>query len=395
MKIAIVAEFRNFKNEFQWNILWTKERQEKYGCAIQTVIINPSVLSEYSKESPYWDWLKEADLIFTYCTRMEVPEEAEYKDIYGRPYRWVWWVLPKYVKLFAKPTAKIITQWDDDWVWLFHPDWVWWHDRPSDRGGPKELFLDSKIFDYTDLVWTVLEKPEFAKFCSKPIEYMPLPYLIGHYLDALAIVEREKKKFGVLELHKEHNLILLRHTSAVASVEQIISEVAEKMNMPVSYFSTSWGNPDLSKQEAIQKHNVPFVTHLHFEPPQFMTILMYEGYVAIDDSDYYMGWSRFGMECAMMYTPCIGSTHSVKLFFPELYTEHNDFAKQRELVKRLVEDKEFYERIALEGHKRCLEHFDPDRLCKAFLESGRRIGAKETPFDKSQLEDRNFHVPFW
>ena len=101
--------------------------------------------------------------------------------------------------------------------------------------------------------------------------------------------------------------------------------------------------------------------------------LLRKCYIAIDDNENYKAWSRFGMECALAHVPCIGSTPSVKLFFPELYTEHQDYNKQKELIERLFNDEDFWLRMAKTGKENVLRIMDTAQLINKLFQIVKRI----------------------
>ena len=424
MIIALVTEFEQDSVWFQWRSAWTDEMQIKLKCIVKSVIINPSVLSVYDKESPYWDWLKKADLVFVYCSRIEIIESIPFEDIYGRKYHWNWWALPMYAKLMMKPEAKMIAQWDDEWIWLFHPDWVWWFFDPADRGGPDGLFSSLNIMGTPDMVWTNLENPDYIPYLVTPLRYMPIPFFTQEYLDEyVAPVNKERELVEPYNMH-EKRIAILRHTSRVASVEHTIHNVVEKVELPLLYFSTSWTNPELARKIAEKtkegfykieaselqgntlaaigkkveeeiKHgsySIPVIHILHEEPIPYMRRLRKEAFIAIDDAENYIGWSRFSMECAINYIPVVGSTMASRVFFPKLHTEPKDYARQIELINRLKNDREFYNQMADEGHARCMYHLNSERLCRKMIEYAQEIGAPETqPFDEQTVYKKEIH----
>lgn len=67
----------------------------------------------------------------------------------------------------------------------------------------------------------------------------------------------------------------------------------------------------------------------------------------------------FSLNCAYLGIPCIGNVESntQRLCFPELSVRDNDIKGARELMKRLVEDKEFYSYISTSAKENYQKHF--------------------------------------
>lgn len=372
MRIALVSEF-NQDGYYQWRQAWNIEMQIKLNAFVETTIINTSILRQHGINSSYWNQLRKADIVFIYISRCNEPNIPYTYD--GKQLIWNWWNLPRVAKQFMKPEAKMIVQTDDEWVWLQHPKWIWWGDRPvNDYGGPEKFFKDTGILEVADMWFTVLENPYWKKYTSKPIMYMPLPHL-WRYMKEVYKADGKYAVNGLFNIH-QNTLALLRHSSSIADVYSTIKYVAEPLNLPVTYFSTCWSDPH------IPKFNVPVSTILFVKRERYMDLLMDNCVVAIDDCTKYIGWSRFAMECAINYVPCIGSNFAVKLFFPDLYTEHGDFFKQIEIIKQLLNDKQFYKKVVDEGHYRMAVHLDPDRLCREMLKLIReKLEPKETNVD--------------
>jgi hypothetical protein len=371
MRITLVTEF-NQENYFQWREAWNIVMQFKLNTYVDTVVVNCNALKLHGKDNLYWNPLKSADVVFIYISRCSEPNIPYVYD--GQKDVWNWWSLPKVVKKFMKPEAKMIVQTDDEWVWLQHPTWMWWGEKPvSDYGGPDNFFKSTNILEVADMWFTVLENPFWKKYTSKPVVYMPLPHLWRYDKEIRKAYSRYVT--NGLNMHK-NSLSLLRHSSSVADINSTIKYVAEPLSLPVTYFSVCWTQPH------IPKFNVPVSTILYLDREPYMDILMNDCNVAIDDCTNYIGWSRFAMECAIAYVPCIGSNFAVKLFFPDLYTEHGDYSKQIELIKQLFNDKPFYKKVVEEGHYRMAVHLDPERLCKEMLLLTREeLKPKETNAD--------------
>jgi hypothetical protein len=372
IRIVLVSEFTQ-EGYYQWRQAWDIDMQIKLQILVESITINPSVLHCYNDKSSYWDSLRKADLVFVYISRCNAPNTPYLRD--GKQEYWNWWNLPRIAKEFMKPDAKLIVQTDDEWIWLEHPKWIWWGDKPvDDYGGPENFFKNNDILEVPDMWWTVLENPYWKKYTSKPVEYMPLPHL-WRYIKEISKADIKYISNGPSNMH-QRTLALLRHSSSVSDIYSTIKNVAEPLNLQVTYFSTCWTDPH------IPKFNVPVSTILFVNKDRYMDLLINNCMVAVDDCTKYIGWSRFAMECALVYVPCVGSNFAVKLFFPELYTEHGDYPKQIELIKQLLNDKEFYKKMVDEGHYRMAVHLDPDRLCREMLKIIREeLQPKETDVD--------------
>ena len=357
MRICLVTEF-NQENYYQWREAWSVDMQIKLQTLVETVVMNPSTLHSHNNDSSYWNPLRNADLVFVYISRCNAPNYPY--ECNGKQEYWNWWNLPRVAKQFMKPEAKMIAQTDDEWIWLEHPKWMWWGNKPVDNyGGADQFFKNNNILEIPDIWFTVLENPYWKKYTSKPNKYMPLPHL-WRYIKEIHKADIKYSNNGLLNMHHK-TLALLRHSSSVSDIYSSIKYVAEPLNLSVTYFSTCWTDPH------IPKFNVPVTTELFVNRDRYMELLIDNCMVAIDDCSKYIGWSRFAMECAMSYVPCIGSNFAVKLFFPELYTEHEDYSKQIELIKQLLNDSQFYKKIVDDAHYRMAIHLNPERLCGEML----------------------------
>ena len=74
--------------------------------------------------------------------------------------------------------------------------------------------------------------------------------------------------------------------------------------------------------------------------------LMYETYTI-------HSYGRLSAECAVLGIPCVGThaVYSIKKCFPDLTTNINDIPKQKSLIKKLINDKEFYSEVAMKAVK--------------------------------------------
>ena len=345
-KMIVVTEFTQ---PFQWNKVWTEERRLKNNVIVESVNVISYLTVELNS-----DIVGNADLIFVYCSRTCKGGE--------------WFRLPLEVKKFMKPEAKMIVQFDSEFLWLINPDNAYWKPQRDLKQykniSPKKFFGENGVLDVADAYFTVLENPFWARYCKKPIYYMPLPQLIRYKLEPLYNLER-----------RNGTIALLRHSPRMAKIEHIVYNVANPLNKPVSIFTCSTSRSRKGCVEYIKqlKCSENSMAYGYLVGDSYINMLQ-KCYIGIDDAEGYAGWSRFTMECGLLAIPCVGSTYATKLFFPKLYTKHKDYVKQRELVQRLYEDKKFYKKVAEEGRKRVLEHLDSDKLCQRFVRIAKEIG---------------------
>jgi hypothetical protein len=371
MRICIVTEFGQ-DNYFQWRNVWDLDRQTKMNVFVDSLTICPNILSIHDDDSKYFDKIRKADLVISYASRTHPPNTPYNR--HGIVYLWNWWELPKIIKKYMRPEAKMIAQNDDDWIWLEHPEWVWWSDVPDTHGGMENFFKETGILEVADMYWTVLDNPNWTKFTSKPTKYMPLPHL-WRYSDSISKSNSMYQTKGVPFMH-DNNIALIKHTSIPASIDSTMHNVIEKIGLPVRYFATQWG------QASMPKYDIPVKVYSYLNVEQYMDILRNDCLIAIDDAENYVGWSRFVMECAINYVPCIGSNFANKLFFPDLYIKHNDFAKQNKLIKQLINDNAYYKKVVDEGYQIMANHLNPDRLCNEVLRIAKdELNVQESPID--------------
>jgi len=352
MQIAIVT---NFPQEFQWDKVWTKKRQLNNKVSVVSIKATPSDLAGIPTDDPYWIPLRNADVVFVHCARY----------IFHSQYSWFKFLFE--VKALMKSKSKMIVQFDSEFIWLINPDGIQWKAENDLREyvnvSPKKFFAKTRILDIADAYFTLLEKPFWAKYCTKPIYYMPLPQLVRYKLKSLYNSSR-----------KNGTVALLRHNARGANIEHTIRNVTNPLEKAVSIFTCSTTRSQSQCVKYIRQLNCPrkSLAFGFLFGDSYLDVLQ-KCYIAIDDAEGYMGWSRFSMECAFLSIPCIGSSYATKIFFTELYTEHKDYVKQRKLVQRLFDDKEFYKRMAEVGRRRVLEYMDSDKLCKRFVEFCRKI----------------------
>lgn len=367
MIICLVAEFPQYR--YQWYMAWNDARQIKNDVVVRAVMISPETIRLYPKDHGYWTYLKEADFVFVYVSR------AHFED-------WRWFELPLLAKQYMKPDAKMACIFDQEFIWLLHDKkWSWWDDY--DRNPmfqkiyamkPEEFFAESKVLEVADVYLTVLENSPFKPYTSKPVIYMPLPQLVS---------ARTAKTLGCdFSTARNGHIALLNHSSQATSIKHTLRNIVKKVGKPVGIFNTlSYRKPYKGKIWCTN-NGVPAgsVSWGRFNPKEYKAKLE-RYYVAIDDAANYIGWSRFAMECALAYVPCIGSNFACKIFFPELYTKHKDYKRQIELIQKLYGDPQFHYNVAVKAHDKVFEHLNTDRLCEKLLEVAKEIGSPNTKQD--------------
>ena len=358
MKLCIVAPFDS-KCFFQWYVTLEKftSKFEIILTSINASETHKKVYNDF-KENPYWQPIREADAVFVYATRISSRND---------PTGIEWWKLPQFVKQLMRPDAKMICQYDDEFMWLFDPSHVWWSwENPDNHGGPEQFFKDTGILEIPDVHLTVTNNPLFKNYTTKPIFKLLLPQLSRYRL------------FKYSETHVRKNIAILVHSIKKSSISGILENVIRPKNYPVTIFSGTLYNQLVEKFR--QKESLPtnsiIYPRLGYEP--YVDLLWQNSSIGLDDNTGYYGWSRFVMECAIAYVPCVGSTEAVQDIFPELYTVSQDYAKQIELIERLQTDSKFYHQMAEIGHKRVVEMLSDEKLCTALIEIFEKIGTPRT-----------------
>ncbi len=328
---------------------------------------------DYPANDPHWFWLRKADLVFIYCTRVDMRDN------------WKWWELPVHARKLMRPDAKMIVQYDDEFMWVFNPKFAWWREEweVDPKCTPEEFFKNTGILEVADMYWTVLETPPWAQYTSKPWRYMPLPQLM-RYDNAIANAEHLHDTEGIEAMHQK-TIALIRHSIRIASIFTVLTEVCDKVNLPVTYFPILFGDSPHYPKVKIPVCIFPFSNR-----DVYMYKLLRDCFIGLDVAEGYIGWSRFAMECAVNYIPCIGSNHASKLFFPELYVDQKDYPRQIQLIKQLLNDKGFYKRMAEEGHRKCLQHLDLNRLRDEVINAAHFLQINETHYDMDSLEKELF-----
>jgi hypothetical protein len=350
MRLVIVTEFEP-QDHYQWYMA-LKKYQTELGIKVTALVIEPVHRKLYPLNDSYWQPLREADAIFVYATRIYLTTND-------------WWELPKFVKQFMRQDAKMIDQYDDDFWWLFDPQHVWWDTQrsknPEDHGGPEQFFKDTGILEIADTHLTVISNPPFKKYTIKPTVKLLLPQLERY------------KLFKYSEKHKIENVAILYHSINKSSISGIIENVIKPNNYPITIFLSSLRRVENFGNLPVGSQVFPYVNC-----ESYVDLLWQNASIGLDDNTGYYGWSRFVMECAIAYIPCVGSTEAVQDLFPELYTAPQDYVKQIELIELLRTNQKFYHQMAEVGHKRCLETLSSYVLCKKLIEIFAGLGTPRT-----------------
>lgn len=358
MKLCIVAQFDS-KCYFQWYMALEK-LASKLGISLTSInasATHKKVFNDFNS-NPYWQPLREADAVFVYATRISSRNAPTAID---------WWELPEFVKQFMRLDAKMVCQYDDEFMWLFDPEHVWWRfPNPDNHGGPEQFFKDTGILEIPDAHLTVTNNSPFRKYTTKPVFKLLLPQLCRYNLPKYS------------ETHKRKNIAMLIHSIKKSSISGILENIIRPKNYSVSIFS---GTLDNRMVEVFrEKEHLPVNSEIYprMAYESYMDLLWQNASIGLDDNAGYYGWSRFVMECAIVYIPCVGSTEAVQDTFPELYTAPQDYTKQIELIERLKTDNVFYHKIIEEGHKRVIEMLSDEKLCVTLIEIFEKIGTPRT-----------------
>jgi len=343
MKVCIVTEFDQ-QDFFQWTIALNMFSKHE----IYSITMNQDTLKFHGENGKYWDPLRAADIVFVYCVRHDQ--------------NWKWYELPLIAKKFMRPDAKMICQFDLEFMWLFNKGNHPWKAEPpwlKDKT-PEEFFSENKdVINIAD-AYIVFFNPELTKFISKPIYPIPLPQLIRYTNFLIDVPTREDltKKTG--------RVAIIKHSVQSADEEHTLKNVIIPLEYPISMFTCrhTGSSEKLEILKDIPKRGESEVYGL-IGRDAFMEFLS-KCRIAIDDNEGYRGWSRFVVECALAHVPCIGSTLAVKEFFPRLYTEHKDYETQKKLLERLQNDKDFWLEMATEGKNNVIKKLDTERLVHKF-----------------------------
>lgn len=344
IKLCLVTEFEQ-ANFFQWKIALSYYHE----LEVTSAVMSETILKAYPLDDERWDVIRKADVVFVYCTRHDL--------------NWEWYKLPLLVKEIMNEKAKMVCQFDSEFLWLWYPHHHSWKKKVvwARNKTPKQFFKETKVMEVAD-AYIVLANKLLKRYTSKPVHYLPLPQLTRHYSLIKASPSRRDME------NKSKRTVVLRHSVESASIEETLKEVIVPSGVPVTIFTTTHTDSE-EKLKMLRNLPQPRRSVVYGSVPRDVYMEFLErGYAAVDDNEGYYGWSRFAMECALAHIPCVGSTRAVKEFFPKLYTKPKDYEKQRELLKRLYNDKTFWLKMAKTGKRRVLKKLDTSRLASGLTE---------------------------
>jgi len=354
INLCIVTEFEQH-DFFQWTIAL----QTYPEFCISSVVMNPDTIKLNDKKSHYWNPIRDADIVFVYCVRHNLD--------------WKWYNLPLKVKEFMNKKARMICQFDLEFLWFFHHDHFPWKkiDQWTDGISPKKFFKKTGILDVAD-AYIIFFNPKLKAYTSKPVFNIPLPQLI-RYQNHLS----NNPSRNVLS-KKSRRIAVIHHSVKSAKIEHTLNKIIKKSDRPVTIFTCRNSNPS-ERLELIRDipSRADSRVYGHINRNDYMTFLE-DCRVAIDDNEGYYGWSRFVMECALAYVPCVGSTLAVKEFFPKLYTKHKDYNEQAKLINHLYNDNKFWMETVINGKNNVLIKLNTDKLVGSLLKVIKRISPQKS-----------------
>lgn len=381
LKVCIVAEFPQ-QNYFQWYTALNKlsNSEQRFGgwfeisnkrghrIVVSAVELSPTMMAAYpDKTDKFYDPIREADIVFVYVARQDM--------------NWDWWSLPIITKKFMNDNAKMICQFDDELWWTYKPEHSWWdakYDVDMKGKTPEQFFNETGLLEIADIYFSVFHDVWWAKYSSKPVVYMPLPQIERYSGDIIvpnvattrgSHILQDRSLYTKPEVSEKlfRPIATLHHTIRTSSAKNTINKILKDIDSPVYYFTS---RKEKSKAESIELQDLPKRSKVFTDMKRNAYMFMLrECYVAIDDNDGYVGWSRFAYECALSCVPCVGSTESIKQLFPDLYTEPKDYVKQKELLDKLLNDKNFYDLQKYIGFIKATQELSDANLVTKFLKT--------------------------
>jgi hypothetical protein len=237
-----------------------------------------------------------------------------------------------------KKTSKLIVQFDDEFMWLWNKDHIFWKKHVEVNQSPEAFFKTNRVLETADAFFTVLSDVPWSKYTDKPIFYMPLPQFFRYKIN---------KKIYCSQAPDKKYVVIMRHSVNSASIDHLIKNVVKKLKYPVILFTTSMIN-EKERDNLLAQLPERSKVYGRLNRDHYMHFLK-EGFVALDDNEGYAGWSRFALECSIMGIPCIGSTEAVKHINSELYVKHKDYKTQRKLIRKIYEDLNYYRYVKYYG----------------------------------------------
>ena len=290
-----------------------------------------------------FDVFNTADIVYTHL--ISIPSEK-----IGNKYKWH--DFPQLIKEFCSPNPPMVMMAIDNEMGHVPP-------QPQIK----------RALDSADLIIAVTKLclDEWKKYTKTPICYVPSPKYYYQMRDPVPYEDREKRA------------ALIRHTWMIAGCNGLRTQlkVVAKAGIKCLVFN-SWFNEKVDKiyrwadREGVKRENIE--AHMRIKNRVEYATKLSKCFVGIEDE--YIGASRFASECASLKIPVIGTEWitGVRVANPELVTPKLDVDKKVKLVKKLLDDPEFYRLCAEGAYERIRHHYDAgvclDRLKKAWFDAG-------------------------
>ena len=335
IKLCIVTEFVQ-EDYFQWTIA-LKNRPE---FELESLVVTPLSIFNFGPDDDFWKPVKNADVVFIYLVR--------------RIETWEYYKLPMIVKEHMREDARLIVQEDLDYLWAWYPTHHHWETniRWTEDKTP-EQFFQNKILEVADAHLAFFNRERLSKVTSRPVYELNLPQLVRYQLYLKEDIIKE-------DFQKRKGMAVLRHSVHSAHAKHTIEQIKE---YPCNYFSSRIMDNEVTQKDLFQSKGRLYSkmdreAYLHF---------LKQNRVAVDDNEGYIGWSRFAMECAIQGVPCVGSTMAVKELFPDLYTEHKDYQRQKVLLDKLYNDIDFWYDQVTQGRENVYSVLNTEVLIDNFI----------------------------